>query len=250
MRRIPLSEVYGTGVTLDIDTDFYDYTEYWQPMTDVSWERGVHVPPAHQDALATVATQFHFGKLTDIKLCGRILEHEPDMNAKRLALLLSSARVRDVDAWGRYLDLLEATGEILPPLETYMSAMYDDSTDPVSLLIGMIMIGDISGSIILDEAMQTDESVLQEMAPHMADQSATNRESAITYLRPVLRETHPNRLTKIQHDVQQYRKNLEDILRTQEDAFTTLGWNTDHIANRATDEADLFLEIITTPEDT
>jgi hypothetical protein len=245
MRKIPLSEVYGTGVNLDIDTGFYDDINHWQPTDNIPWEHGITVEQTQREALATVATQFHFGKMTDMKLCGRVLEHEPDMHAKRLALLLANSRIRTADAWGRYLGLLESTGTILPPLDTYMSAMYDDTTDPVSLLIGMVMVGDISGHVILDAAMQTDEPVLRAMGEQMMEQATQNRENAVFYLRSVLGNIPPNRFTKIRHDVQRYRQNLDDILLTQEDAFTTLGWDTTRITERATNESDQFLDSIT-----
>lgn len=242
--ELSLSEVYGSGVRLGMDTSFYQDSICWEPMEDVDWDRDIQVPEEQEQALITVATQFHFGNMADLMLCGRIMEHEQEMEAKRLALLLSTAKIRSVDAWGRYLDKLQGATEITPSLKKYMDEMYNDATDTLSLLIGMSIIGDVSGRIILEQAMTTDEPVLSEMAECMTAQTRKNQENAKHYLKIALSNTHPNRLTKVRNDVLYYRRNLADIILSQQDAFETLGWNPDYIASRAAQDADEFLNAI------
>ncbi len=245
MKRIPRSEVYGNGVGLDIDPAFYEQTSTWRPHDDICWDRNFQLSPQKLNALATVATQFHFGKLIDLKLCGRVLERASDMDTKRLALLLATSRMQGSDVWGRCLSLLNETDEIVPSFEYRMGELYDDATDPVSLLIGMVIAGEISGSLIMDELTQLDDPLISDVAAFTLEQAEANRKSAVTYLQRLLKEMPENRLTKIRQETWTFRRSFNDVLYAQEPAFQELGIDTSLLATRVSTEIDIFTEIIT-----
>ncbi|MFB6294906.1 MAG: hypothetical protein ABEI97_04050, partial [Candidatus Nanohaloarchaea archaeon] len=102
---------------------YHEAEDAWSPTNDIDWEQTIDLPDEKREALGDAATQFHYSNAVHLMLTGRLLEQAEDMETKKIAVYLSFSKMRNVEAFGRYLGRLSVDTEIAPQTKEYLSRM-------------------------------------------------------------------------------------------------------------------------------
>ncbi|MDY6761938.1 MAG: hypothetical protein SVY41_02730 [Candidatus Nanohaloarchaea archaeon] len=201
----------------------------WSPTQDIDWEQTIDLPDAEKRSLADAATQFHYSNAVHLMLTGRLLEQAEDMETKKLALYLSFSKMRNVDAFGRYIGRVSVDTEIAPQTKEYLSRMSAEE-DVVSLLLGMAVLGGTVGYGVLDHLREAGDPLFTEIADHVRQQKRDNEEILVNRLSELLDQADEERQAAIRETAAYYRERSAQIVLYHTDLLETLDLDPDEVA--------------------
>lgn len=233
-------DLYREDADLNFEGILYrESSEGWTPSTDIDWDIEIDLPEEKREALADGATQFHYSNTSHLMLCGRLLEQAPDMQAKKLALFLAFSKMRNIDAWGRYLGKLAVKSEIPPQTKDYFRRMTEED-DLATLLLGMGVLGGTVGYGVLEVFKEPGDPVFAQMAEKMVAQKGKNEELLAGYLGSMVDSSEEERLEQIEELAKFYRAQSEKIVYAHSDSYEKLGIEPDRVAESVLEATDEF----------
>jgi len=242
---ISLQELYRDGINIPCNPDDPVYLASEEGWESVKWEE-IAVSEEIQDALATIASQFHYVHLAQLLLLGNVISGDSDLDAKRLALLLANTRMRDTDAWGRYLQRLGKVKEIDPVMENYFERLYNDA-HTVSRLLGMVF-GEVMITTIYRN-MNGEDRTFERLLKRNMGQSERNINLAEHYLQRWITDHTIEKRREIANSVDRYIVLKERFLVSQRENLATVGIDADTVIEKFVRNADDFYNDIQ-PDDT
>ncbi|MFB6294425.1 MAG: hypothetical protein ABEI97_01580, partial [Candidatus Nanohaloarchaea archaeon] len=232
-------DIYTDEETLNTAGVLYREAEgSWSPTKDIDWEQSIDLPEAERTALAAAATQFHYSNASHLMLTGRLLEQAEDIERKKLALYLSFSKMRNVDAFGRYIGRVSVHTEVAPQTKEYLSRMSAEE-DVASLLLGMGVLGGTVGYVVLDHLADAGDPLFADIAGHVQQQKHDNEEILVNQLSELIAAADEERLAAIRETAAYYRERSEQIVLHHDDILETLGIDPEEVAEdvlAATDE--------------
>lgn len=233
-------EDYTDSVDMNFEGVLYkEASGSWSPPEDIDWDLEIDVSEEDVQALADAATQFHYSNISHLMLCGRLLERGDDIDLKKLALYLAFSKMRNVDAWGRYLAKMPIRTDISPHTKEYFSEMYADE-DLSTLLIGMAVLGGTVGYGVLDHMRDSGEPIFEQIADHIRAQKRDNEELLVNYLGNIVEAADEDEMDGIREQARFYRDRSEKIVMSHSDLLETLGHDPEEVAQHVLDVTDEF----------
>lgn len=240
--RLPVEKVYEEG--LDVPTNPADlvYKELEKGWYDIEFGE-ITVEGEIREALTDATTQLHYIYLSQLMMMGDLVRNSPRIDTKRLASVLTASRMRDVDAWGRYLFLLGERGTLSEPIRTYFHALFDDD-NPVSRLIGLLYVDVLRQSIRKDHLEGITDDTFKALLTRDIEEAERNIEMAHLYLHRVNDELGDDERQHVDAQLDRYLALLEDIVRHHATTFERMGGDPDRIIQRMRDVTAEFEETL------
>lgn len=240
--ELPFEDIYTEESDLNFEGVLYkEASGGWSPSMDIDWEQDIQVSAEERDALADAATQFHYSNASHLMLCGRLLEHADDMDIKKLALFLAFAKMRNVDAWGRYLGRVSAPTEIAPQTKELLSKMSADE-NLYTLLLGMGVLGGTVGYGVLDKMREIEEPLFRQIADHIREQKRHNEDLLVHYLEDLVIAADDQETEEIREQAAYFRDRSEQIVLFHGDLLETLGIDPREVADHVLELTDEFYD--------
>lgn len=236
--ELPVESVYEAGIDLSDEQQQYYEAEFtmWNPTEDIAWDRPVTTNAAVQRATAEAATQFHYSNVSHLMLCGRLMDSTDDIRLKRLGVLLSQAKMRNIDGWGMYLERCGEAAGVASFTKEYLENLFDNR-DTASLLTGMGVLGGSVGIGVLQHLQRAGDPLFQDIATHVLEQKRRNQQHIEPALTACIDDL--DTLQPLQRDAQQYLFLARQIIWSHESLLQTLELDpeaiTSTVLNHATD---------------
>ncbi len=233
--KLPVDDVIEEGYDIPHNPASVIYSMLKQGWEPIEWQE-IEAEGEMFDAVVDAASQFYYLYLSHVLLLGGVIEREDDSDAKRLAVLLAGSRMRDVDAWGRFLGQAQATAQVPSALKEYLHALHDDENIE-SRLIG-IGLADVYRRAIGDTLKDFDP-LFQRLIERDAEQAEKNREALNEYLTDVVPELKENR-QDVLDQLWTYRELTKQVVLAHADAFEEVGEEASDIVLAVENQADQF----------
>lgn len=203
----PIDALYEDGIDLSPNPADLLYQEQEAGWEEITFEP-VDVSEEKLAALADAATQMHYIYLSQVMMMGDLLWNAPDIGTKRLATVLSASRMRDVDAWGRYIAHLELVRpEISPPLRDYFQELYAEE-NRFARLMGLMFV-DVLRKALADELQDVEDPTFRRLMQRDAREGAKNVKMTREHLQHInstidddTRETAEGRMDDLQDRIE------------------------------------------------
>lgn len=220
-----LEDVYQEGV--DVPQNPVDPVYIEQ---EKRWEKLEFGDPAVSDevraALASITIQLHYISLAQLTLLGNIIAENSQMRAKRLAALLASSRVRNVDAWGRYLEKLDEGGNVRPQVENYFQRLYTDD-QAISRLISIILL-DVLNRTMYDNLNGLD-TTFERVLHRNITQAEKNIDLALHYLQYWDRKLSRDEKRSLAGHIRYYITLIEECVDACSDDLDTINVDSEQV---------------------
>lgn len=236
--------IYQRGVSLEDERDVYGnminrrflplYAETQEP-ADVSKDV--------QEALVELALNYHYAHTAELIICGRIVEHSSDLPTKRIGLLLGLSHLSYVDTWGSYLSKQAAGIVVDETLKEHYATLFSE-TNTSSLLVGLCVVGAITGRVVMRETENSPEPLYNRISETIGFAKREDQEMITAYLQHIWADSENYPFVHVEDDAEQYLQQAKNIIMQGEDRFETLGINHDTISSRIEEETRSFFEAI------
>lgn len=237
---IPIERVYEEGVAPvnPVDLLFQEQQGQW---STVEFSE-ITVTGRVREALADAAMQFHYIYLSHLIVLGDIIMNAESVEVKRLASFLAASRIRDVDAWGRYLAMLEMQAAVNDPVHTYCTLLYQDATR-LSRLMGIVL-ADVFRQSVGQNATDFPDPTFGRLMARDLEEGDHNVELTRDYLQRINTALTPEEREEVVLQMERYGLVIDNILDANADALSHL--NADLSAIRDQVHADIasFHDII------
>lgn len=243
MDELPFEEINPES-DLNFEGVLYrEASEGWSPAEDIDWEQEIELPDEIKKAIAGAATQFYYSNISHLMLSGRLMEKGKDMELKKLALYLAFSKMRNIDAFGRYLARVEEREEVAPYTKEYFSRMSTDADVP-NLLLGMAVLGGTVGYGTLESVIDATDPIMEQIASNVIEQKKKNEDLLVNYLGNVVDAATDEELEELVESARFYRDQSEKIVIFHGNLFETLGTAPEEVVDRVLDATDQFYEKI------
>ncbi len=240
-RRSPLGDVYREGITIPHNPANLLYVvqeKQWEPVE----YKSVEATGTARDALVDASTQFHYIYLSELVTLGDIIHNARWADKKRAAVFLAASRMRDVDAWGRYLGLLGATGTVSDDVQRFVDRVYEDD-NRLSRLIALVYID------VLRQAIgKHTENLPDPTFQALLDRDIKEGNRNVKILEQTLQNIHNELGLAEQHEVvtrlDRYLAMVENIIHRHRDTFTAFDADPDSVTAYITDTVNRFEQTI------
>lgn len=235
----PIDDVYAHGANIPRNPVDPVYKELEKAWYDIDWAE-IDTTDNQWTALADAATYFHYSYLSHVHLLGDIIERALDLRAKRIAIVLANSRMRDVDAWGRYLGKLKTATEIPSELKDHFRVLAAD--DYVESQVAGIALIDVYRYTIKDRISAIDDPTFRALMERDSEQSRANMRLAESYLTAAVPELDAADWQDMIETIRQYREMTEDIFLAQVASIDSFDREPMDVIAAAKQTADAFFE--------
>jgi hypothetical protein len=243
-------ELYARGVPLEEPE--YQHTPLINRQSiaqNIRWERKEELDPEIADALGEIVFQFHYGNLSDLILCGRLLEHGPTIGVKRVGARLASAHMSYVDIWGRYLNTLAVHPNVDPYLKEHLRSLFGTS-DTANILVGLGVMSSITTEIVLDHTGQSSDPLYNEIAGWIRQSKREDRTIIEEYLSQAFSKIpEEERERWLGKNAAAYRRFAQRLINNNNEAAAALDVPLRPLHNELDDAIDTFYDTIGIEED-
>lgn len=234
---LPADELYDEPSEIPVNPVDLLYQAQEEQWETVEFEE-VTVEGAVRDALADAATQFHYIYLSQLITLGDVTENVANMDVKRLSSFLIASRVRDVDAWGRYLASLEMRTTIAEPVQTYCNHLYNDD-NRLSRLMGIIL-ADVFRQTVSRNTHGFPDPTFKRLIERDLTEGDRNVRLTRRYLQRINRELDEDEQEEVTMQLDRYTVLIDNIIDDREPSFAQLDVDTDRLQDGIRSEIDAF----------
>ncbi len=205
----PIDDLYDADIEISPNPADLLYREQSRAWEEIEFE------PAEVDeetlaAMADAATQFHYIYLSELLIMGDLLWNAPDIGTKRLATVLSASRMRDVDAWGRYITHLKLVRPaISQPLKTYFQKLYEEDHQ-LARLMGLLFV-DVFRKALADELQDVEDPTFRRLMQRDAAEGTKNVRLTKEHLQDISGALDPEERHTAADRIDDYVDIIEDI---------------------------------------
>lgn len=239
--KLSIDSVYDEPVEVPVNPVDLLYREQEKQWDTVEFEE-VTVEGAVRDALADASTQFHYIYLSQLIVLGDVTKNVSNVDVKRLASFLIASRIRDVDAWGRYLASLKMRTTVAEPVHTYCNHIYNDD-NRLSRLMGVVL-ADVFRQAVGTNAANFPDPTFERLLKRDVDEGDKNVQLARSYLQRINRNLSSEETDEVIMQMDRYASLIEDILVDREHSFNQLGADIENIRDQIGAEIDAFHAVI------
>lgn len=175
---LSLEKPYQHGVRIPEPEDDPVYernASAWEP---IDWEL-TDVPEDVLEARGELAANLHYLHMTHLTVLGDIVSEEPDTDVKRVAAVLVDDRMRNVDAWGRYLMMTGVAPRITTELDEHINSLFD--RDAWSQLASIILADVVLVSLY--QYLDAEDDLIHRVLERDVEQAKDNIQMITSYLR-------------------------------------------------------------------
>lgn len=180
--------------------------------------------------------------ISHVSLLGEIIERAPDLRAKRIAIVLADSRMRDVDAWGRYLGKLQTTTELPSMLKDSLRVLAADAH--VESQVAGIALMDVYRYAIRDRISAIDDPTFQALMERDSEQSRANMRLAESYLTTAIPKLDAADRKEVTETIRRYQEMMEDTILTHASSIESFDGEPADVKAAAKQTADAFLDRI------
>lgn len=239
--ELPFEDMYDEPTAIPVnplDLLYQEQEKQWEP---IEFE-DITVEGETRKALADAATQFHFIYLSQLITLGDITKNAANLNVKRLASFLTSSRIRDVDAWGRYLTALKMRTTVSSSVRTYCNKLYSDD-NRLSRMIGIILT-DVFRQAVGTNTIDFPDVTFERLMERDIEEGDKNVRLTRSYLQRINRELTEEQREDVVMQMDRYAVLIEDILDEKARSFSQLGTDVETIRDHIGTEIDEFHSVI------
>ncbi len=240
----PIDNLYDAGIDLSPNPADLLYQEQAKAWEEIAFE------PVDRDmdedalaAMADAATQFHYIYLSELLIMGDLLWNAPDIGTKRLATVLSASRMRDVDAWGRYIAHLKLIRpDISHPLKTYFKQLYEEE-NPLARLIGLMFV-DVFRKELAGELQGAEDPTFRRLMERDAKEGEKNIRLTKQHLQEISSALDEEMRDAAADRIDDYIRIIEDIADDRSTTLKELGADTETIIHHWHDVINDYRDMI------
>ncbi|MDY6768907.1 MAG: hypothetical protein SVW02_02255 [Candidatus Nanohaloarchaea archaeon] len=213
----------------------------WSPSQAIDWDQDIELSEEQREAIATGVSQFLYSNTFHLMLCGRLLERSDDMAVKKLALFLGFSKMRNIDAFGRYLGRIGSRKDVSPHTKEFFKRMTEEEDIP-TLVLGMAVLGGTVGYGVLDKVRDAGDPVARQICDTIRQQKRENEELLVNYLKTVIDQADEEELKRLNELARFYREKSTKIVQAYAESYEKLGEDPDEILQHVLDVTDEFYE--------
>lgn len=235
--ELPIDRMYDEPTEIPVNPVDLLYREQEKSWDTIEFEE-VTADGEVREALADAATQFHYIYLSQLIVLGDITKNAANMNVKRLAAFLTASRIRDVDAWGRYLTSLKMRTTVSDAVHVYCTRLYNED-NRLSRLIGIVL-ADVFRQAIGTNAVDFPDVTFERLMERDIEEGDKNVQLTRSYLQRINQEIDEDQREEVIMQMDRYAALVDDILDDREQSFTQLGLDIENIREHVSREIDAF----------
>jgi hypothetical protein len=240
--RFSIDDVYQDGIDIPHNPDDPVYVASEAGWPDIEWSK-IDAPDNIQDALGTLGTQIHYINVAQVLLLGNVISGKTDINAKRLAILIAETRIRDVDAWGRYLSKVGETGDVASTMRNYFEKLHGDD-NMVSTLIGVLLLDVLVTATY--ENLNGKDKTMERLIERNIGQAERNINLSDRYIDEWTDDLAADERDTAAARINRYITLKEQFITSHDAAFDTVGIKTRRLRDDFQDEANQFYDRLRT----
>ncbi len=240
--EIDVGSMYDEPSEIPVNPVDLLYQEQEKQWASIEFEE-VTAEGAVREALADAATQFHYLYLSQLIVLGDITRNAANLDVKRLAAFLTASRIRDVDAWGRYLASLKMRTTVAEPVRTYCTHMYNDD-NRLSRLMGLIL-ADVFRQAISRNTHSFPDPTFKRLIERDLTEGDKNVKLTRRYLKRINRNLDVDEREHVTMQLDRYTVLIDNIIDDRQPAFAQLNVDTDLLREQIRNEIDAFHDDIT-----
>lgn len=237
-----VDDLYDAGIGISPNPADLLYQEQERGWEEVAFEP-VDVDEETLAALADAATQMHYIYLSQLLLMGDLLWNAEDIGTKRMATVLSASRMRDVDAWGRYIAHLELVRpQISAPLRAYFQELYEEE-NRFARLMGLVFV-DVLRKALADELQDVEDPTFRRLMQRDAVEGAKNVEMTKEHLQQVSTAIDEGTRTAAADSIDAYVERIEAIITDRSVTLDALDVDPDRVLDACRETITAYRAII------
>ncbi len=219
----PTDRLFQDGIVFSSHL-FDEVDQFSISWEDVDWEQESTVPIHVQDALVSAATQFQYGNMSHLILCGNIVRNEYDqttLDHQKLAIVLAAYRIEGIELWGRYIKKMQGGETVSDELQRYYQHLFSEDK-ALSLLVGMEVLSGPLTYMMYDALRGQGDPVFNELVTNLAEQKEHELDLVTEFLSPLIRSSGRDTQNTLSTTVDQYTDIAEQILSTNSQTMKAL----------------------------
>jgi hypothetical protein len=240
-QKLPVDQVYENGIMLD--TEHVNAGAVQETSTGIDWEQQIDVTEDVLHATQTIATQMHYGLMSQVLMCGQILSHDMDQTtlcSQRLAAILSGYKLDGANTWGRYLGYAGGEAQVADDMKTYYRQLFSE-TDVRSAFIGMEVLGGPVAYTVYDQLQKSKaDAIVRAICEQLRQQKEEELNIAISYLQPELAGRAPAERNKLAEAARNYLKHAETVIGGNSRAASVLDIDIDAVMRQLKEQTAQF----------
>lgn len=238
------TEMYKEDIRIDFEKELENMVgDLWGSPRNVDWNQDMDVDETTKRALIDIATQFHFNNMSELSLCGRVLQNEHLLEAKMVSSIIAVSKIRNIGTWSKYLSKHNVATDIPAPEKEYFNRLFDiEDTD--SILMGMSVVGKVAWLALTDELEDFGDPVFKQIVEQIRAQKEAKLRITKDYLRKGVEQRNEEELRDLEEDARYYRGHARETILYHRRTLDELGKDTQQIADRVEDKITEFYDDI------
>lgn len=235
-----VERLYQEEIRVDFEGELEDIAKnLWGAERNIDWGQSLVARPQEQELLKAMATQFHYNNLSELSLCGRIIQNELLLEMKMIASLLAVSKIRNIGTWNKYLLRMNVSSQVPPPEKEYFNTLtkVEDST---SLLLGMSVIGKVCWLSLCENLHDLNDPVFQDILKQVRQQKEAKLEYVQPYLARSINEMDDAAVETIQQHARFFRGQSRETVLYHHGALSALGKSPQTLANHVEEGINRF----------
>lgn len=218
------TDVYMDGITVPANPDEMDYTTDLD-FEAISWD-APDCPAEALQAQAEIATELHCLHMSLLNTLGTIISDTSDMDTKRLATALSSAHMRNADAWGWYMKQASRHTHVSDEITEHLDGIAAGST--CCQLAAAALSGTLAAA--MHRHLDTENTVFGQILHREAVQGTKNIELIEQYLKQQMETVSTEEQHKVFARIEECISWLDQYVDTYRDALDAANIDGDAVA--------------------
>lgn len=243
----PLSpdEIFGDGIIFS-EALFDEVERFSISWEEIDWDQDIGLPKRKEKALTRAATQFQYGNMAHLILCGKLLKGELEnatMDMQKLALLLASYKLEGTELWGRYVQKRGAGAEVSKEMQRYYQHVFSED-DGFCVLLGIGVVAGPLAHAVYTVVQDIGDPIFNKLVERSVGQKEREIQLMTEFMTPIVNsDTSPSH-RKIDDLAEKYARIALSILQANSLDIHYLELDRDTVLNRVEDNIQEFYQEI------
>lgn len=241
--EIPTNRLFDEGIIFSSHL-FNQISKFSVSWEDIDWEQEIDVPEGIQQVLTSAATQFQYGNMSHLILCGKIIKNEAQnttMDAQKLSVVLAAYRLEGIELWGRYVEKTGAGAIISPELQRYYQHLFSED-DVLHILLGIEVLGGPLVQAVYDRLQGEGDAVFDQIVTNLHKQKTQEIDMSKKFLRQMIRANNHSSQAALEDTFKKYREIADQILESNTAALEGLDIDPGELRLQTSKEIDDYAE--------
>lgn len=220
--RKSIYDIYSKGIQTPQNEDSSLFSSNSEDWDIAHWKDG-DLPETATSAQAEIATDLHCLYLTQLTMLGDIVSSEPEMDMKRLATVLSTDRMQNVDAWSEYLSHADARTTITDGIDEHIE---DLLSDDAFCQLTAVVLGDVFVTMLYKH-LEHEDTTFHRLLQRDVEQGQCTIDKAADYLQRRQNTLSGNTEKTVAERISKCLSWTEAYVHEHRDLLETAGINTE-----------------------